>query len=147
MRRWTPSIRWKCDNGIRPEREGMALPPLSRFLDAERTFVEGARRQMKFETFSYLPPMTQEQVTKQVQYILDNGFVPIIEYTSKLDINNDYWGLWKLPLFDAKTTDEVLAEGEACKAANPGCYIKLNGYDVMKQQQRLSFVIYRPEGR
>ncbi|MFQ6020187.1 MAG: ribulose bisphosphate carboxylase small subunit, partial [Dehalococcoidia bacterium] len=30
---------------------------------------------MKLETFSYLPPMTQEQVTKQIQYILANGFV------------------------------------------------------------------------
>ena len=101
---------------------------------------------MKLETFSYLTPMTQEQVAKQIQYILDNGFVPSIEHTDRLVIDNDYWSMWKLPLFDAKTVEEVLAEIEACKAANPGCYVKLNGYDPIKLQgQRLSFVVYRPE--
>jgi ribulose-bisphosphate carboxylase small chain len=100
---------------------------------------------MKLETFSYLPPMTQEQVLKQIQYILDNGLIPSLEYTAKPDINSDYWAMWKLPLFDAKSPDDVLAEIEACKAANPGCYIKLNGYDNLKQQMRLSFVVYRPD--
>lgn len=100
---------------------------------------------MKLETFSYLPPMTREQVLKQIQDMLGRGLIPAIEYTDKPGPDQVYWTLWKLPLFGAKGAEEVLAEIEACKAANPGCYVKLNGYDSNRQGQVVSFVVYRPD--
>lgn len=100
---------------------------------------------MKLETFSYLPPMTQEQVSRQIRYILSKGLIPAIEYTCRPGADQVYWSLWKLPLFGAKGPEDVLAEIEACKAANPGCFVKLNGYDNVKQGQVVSFVVYRPE--
>ena len=100
---------------------------------------------MHVETFSYLPPMTTTQVEKQIQYILDNRWYPGIEYTDSPGPDNDYWSMWKLPLFEARTTAEVIAELEACKEANPDCFVKINGYDNIRQGQILSFVVYRPE--
>lgn len=100
---------------------------------------------MKLETFSYLPPMTQGQVSRQIRYILDKGLIPAIEFTDRPDIDQVYWGLWKLPLLGAKGPEDVLAEIEACKAANPGCYVRLNGYDNIKQGQVVSFVVYCPD--
>jgi ribulose-bisphosphate carboxylase small chain len=52
--------------------------------------------------------------------------------------------MWKLPLFEARAAEDVLAEIEACKAANAGSYIKLVGYDRRRQTQRVSFVVYQP---
>jgi ribulose bisphosphate carboxylase small subunit len=33
-------------------------------------------------TFSFLPPLTREQITAQVQYCLDQGWAVSIEYTT-----------------------------------------------------------------
>jgi len=99
---------------------------------------------MKTETFSYLPPLTREQIVKQVQYILKNRYIPGVEYTDSPGPANHYWSMWKLPLFAAGSVEEVLTELEACRAANPGCYVKLNGYDPIKQGQIVSFVVHRP---
>jgi ribulose-bisphosphate carboxylase small chain len=101
---------------------------------------------MKTETFSFLPPMTEAQVAKQIQYVLENGWIPNIEYTDQPGPTNTYWSFWRLPLFNARTSADVLAEIEACKAANPGCYVKINGYDNRRQGQVLSFVVYQPLG-
>ncbi len=100
---------------------------------------------MKLETFSYLPPLTQEQVLRQIRYILDKGLIPAIEYTDRPDPHQVYWSMWKLPLFGAKGPEDVLAEIEQCKQANPGCYVKLNGYDNIKQGQVVSFVVHHPD--
>lgn len=100
---------------------------------------------MHVETFSYLPPMTLAQIEKQIQYILDHNWYPGIEYTKTPGPENDYWSMWKLPLFEARTTGDVLAELEACKEANPGSFVKINGYDNIRQGQVLSFVVHRPD--
>ena len=100
---------------------------------------------MRLETFSYLPPLTREQLQRQVEHILARKLHPAVEYTDRPGAHNVYWRMWKLPLFGARTADEVLQELDTCRVANPGCYIKLNGYDPVRQGQVLSFVAYRPD--
>jgi hypothetical protein len=34
----------------------------------------------QFETFSYLPPLTSDQIGKQVDYIVENGWTPCLEF-------------------------------------------------------------------
>ena len=34
-----------------------------------------------FETFSYLPPMTDEEISKQVDYIIRQGWIPCLEFS------------------------------------------------------------------
>jgi ribulose-bisphosphate carboxylase small chain len=99
---------------------------------------------MKLETFSYLPALTTQQVTPQVQCLLQRGLVPAIEYVDKPTACDHYWTMWKLPLFDARAAEDVLAEIEACKAANLHRFIKLIGYDRRRQTQAMSFVVRRP---
>jgi ribulose-bisphosphate carboxylase small chain len=98
----------------------------------------------RLETFSYLPPLTDEQVTAQTGSILERGLIPAIEHTTEPGPRNTYWSLWKLPLFDARTPEAVLAEVEACARANPHAYVRLSGYDPKRQGQVASFVIRRP---
>ena len=64
-------------------------------------------------TFSYLPALTDEQIAAQTGSILRRGLIPTIEHTADPPPRNTYWGLWKLPLFDARAPEAVLAEGPA----------------------------------
>ncbi len=100
---------------------------------------------MHTETFSYLPPMTEDEIRKQVEYIIEKGYIPGIEYTFELHPKISYWHFWKLPFFIDRNADKVMEELAACKAKNPNAWIKVTGYDNKKQCQVLSFVVYRPE--
>ena len=100
---------------------------------------------MMLETFSYLPEMSAAQLTEQVRSILSRHLMVGIEYTARPDPYGHYWTMWKLPLFDTDDPAVVLAELEACRRANPGAYIKVNGYDPVRQGQVVSFVATQPE--
>jgi ribulose-bisphosphate carboxylase small chain len=34
-----------------------------------------------FETFSYLPPLSDDQIARQVDYIVNNGWTPCLEFS------------------------------------------------------------------
>jgi ribulose-bisphosphate carboxylase small chain len=98
----------------------------------------------RYETFSYLPPLSEEEIGKQIHYILDQKLIPAIEFTADPGPRNVFWSMWKLPLFEAETAATVLEEIEACAFAHPDSYIKLNGYDPKRQGQAASLVVRRP---
>jgi ribulose-bisphosphate carboxylase small chain len=93
---------------------------------------------------SYLADLDEQQLAKQVQYVLAEGFVPAIEYVRQPDPRDHYWSMWKLPLFEARTVADVLTEIEACKTAHPDSFIKLIGYDRQRQTQAVCLVVCRP---
>jgi len=97
----------------------------------------------KFETFSYLPPMSAEDVRKQVAYIVSRGWNPAIEHTEPQYLMDSYWYMWKLPMFGETDVDAILGEAEACHAANPDNHVRLVGYDNLRQSQGAAMVIYR----
>jgi ribulose-bisphosphate carboxylase small chain len=98
----------------------------------------------RLETFSYLPELTPDEVAAQLRSVLDRGLVVGIEYTDRPSAYDHYWTLWKLPLFDVDDPDVVLAELEDCRREHPGSYIRLNGYDSVRQGQVLAFVVHQP---
>ncbi len=99
----------------------------------------------KYETFSYLPPFTEEQIRDQIRYIIDRGWTCAVEYTEPERADSAYWHMWKLPLFGVTDVDEVLRELKACREAHPDCLVRLMGYDNLRQTQGLTLVVYRPE--
>jgi ribulose-bisphosphate carboxylase small chain len=99
---------------------------------------------MKLETFSYLPALSDRELAGQIAAILNRGLAVGIEYTAVPDPRDHYWTMWKLPLFGSADQATVLSELDACRQANPGAYIKINGYDRAKQGQVVSFVASRP---
>jgi ribulose-bisphosphate carboxylase small chain len=46
-----------------------------------------------------------------------------------------YWTLWKLPMFGCTDASLVLREIEECKKAYPGAYIRVLGFDNVRQVQ------------
>ncbi|MBW4664659.1 MAG: ribulose bisphosphate carboxylase small subunit [Chroococcus sp. CMT-3BRIN-NPC107] len=101
-------------------------------------------KERRFETLSYLPPLSDAQINRQVQYILTQGYFPAIEFNEVSDPTELYWTMWKLPLFNARTPEEVLSEVRACRAEYSNCYIRVVGFDNVKQCQILSFIVHKP---
>jgi ribulose-bisphosphate carboxylase small chain len=97
---------------------------------------------MKLGTFSYLPPMTPQQLRKQVEYILAHGWNPAIEHTEPGLAAGSYWSMWKLPLFGETSVERILAEAEACRRANPGHVVRLIGYDNVRQTLGTALVVH-----
>ncbi len=97
-------------------------------------------------TFSYLPDFTDEEISLQVQYCLDNDWPLSVEYTDDPHPRNIYWEMWGLPMFDLKDAAGVLEEINACRDAYPEHYIKLSAYDASlgRQSTALSFIVARP---
>ena len=116
-----------------------------------------------FETFSFLPALTNEQITKQVDFIVSNGYTPCLEfapadqaYVSSASairfgggasvnyFDNRYWTMWKLPMFGCTDGAQVLSEVSACTKAFPDSYIRLVAFDNQKQVQIAGFLVHRP---
>jgi ribulose-bisphosphate carboxylase small chain len=97
----------------------------------------------KFETFSYLPTFSDEQLRKQVQYIVNKGWNPSIEHTEPENASDTYWYMWKLPLFGESDVDVIIKELEACRAAHPNNHVRLLGLDNFAQCAGTSMVVYR----
>jgi ribulose-bisphosphate carboxylase small chain len=97
-------------------------------------------------TFSFLPDLTDEQITAQAQYCLDQGWALGIEYTDDPHPRNTYWDMWAMPMFDLKDAAGVVQELNACRKVHGGLYIRINAFDSTHgwETVRLSFIVNRP---
>lgn len=96
--------------------------------------------------FSFLPDLTDEQISKQVAYAISKNWSVNIEHTDDPHPRNSYWELWGLPLFDIQDPAAVMYEIASCRKAHPGVYIKVNAFDNTRgiESCSLSFIINRP---
>jgi ribulose-bisphosphate carboxylase small chain len=104
-------------------------------------------KERRFETLSYLPPLTDTQIVKQVQFILDSGCIPAIEFNKTSEPTEYYWTMWKLPLFNANVPQDVLGEVQQCRSEYGDHYIRVVAFDNIKQCQTHSFIVHKPTGR
>ena len=65
-------------------------------------------KERRYETLSYLPPLSDSQIAKQLQYILDQGYIPGVEFNETSAAEMRYWTMWKLPLFGARSVQEII---------------------------------------
>jgi len=97
-------------------------------------------------TFSFLPDLTDEQIERQIEYCLANGWSLGIEYTDDPHPRNSLWEMWNLPMFDVAEPKAILFEINACRKAFPNHYIKLiaNNSTRRRETVALSFIVNRP---
>ncbi|MBU4335767.1 MAG: ribulose bisphosphate carboxylase small subunit [Actinobacteria bacterium] len=97
--------------------------------------------------FSYLPPLTDEEIAAQVSYALAHGWPLSIEHTDDPHPRNVYWHLWGLPMFDLLEPDGVMAELAACRATFGQHYVRLLAYDssLGRQTTAMQILVQRPE--
>ncbi|CAK9137951.1 unnamed protein product [Ilex paraguariensis] len=109
----------------------------------------------KFETLSYLPPLSEESIAKEVDYMMKKGWIPCLEFDTVGHVHREnsmmpgyydgrYWTLWKLPMFGCSDSSQVLNEIQECKKEYPNAYIRCLAFDNIKQAQCMSFVIQKP---
>ena len=96
--------------------------------------------------FSLLPDLTNEQIKKQVEYAIKQGFAVGVEYTDDPHPRNCYWELWGLPLFDIPDAATIMYELAECRKAHPNTYIKINAFNNARSVEScsLSFIVQRP---
>ncbi|KAJ1433476.1 Ribulose bisphosphate carboxylase small chain, domain [Sesbania bispinosa] len=109
----------------------------------------------KFETLSYLPPLSDESIAKEVDYMLKKGWTPCLEFDEVGYIRREnsrmpgyydgrYWTLWKLPMFGCSDSSQVLKEIYECKKAYPNAYIRCLAFDNHRHMQSMAFLIQKP---
>ncbi|WP_214429811.1 ribulose-1,5-bisphosphate carboxylase small subunit [Escherichia coli] len=110
----------------------------------------------KFETLSYLPTLSTESLAKEINYLIIKGWIPCIEFSvgggyvtrdnhrSPGYYDGRYWTMWKLPMYGCTDPTQVLAEVEENKKEYPDAYIRIIGFDNVRQVQCISFIAYKP---
>ena len=96
--------------------------------------------------FSFLPDLTDAQISKQVEYCLAQGWAVSIEYTDDPHPRNTYWSMWGHPMFDLADPAGVIGELAECRAVHGGSYIRINAFDSKHgwETMRMSFLVNRP---
>ena len=97
--------------------------------------------------FSYLPPLTDDEIRMQVEYALNNDWPVSVEFTDDPHPRNVYWEMWGMPMFDQKDAAAILFEINECRTAYPNYYIRVNAFDrnLGRQTTAMSFIVNRPE--
>ncbi|KAK4479921.1 hypothetical protein RD792_012973 [Penstemon davidsonii] len=113
---------------------------------------------IKYETLSYLPDLTREQLLKQVEYLLREKLIPCLEFELEHGFvyrenarspgyyDGRYWTMWKLPMFGCTDPVQVLNELDEAIKAYPKAFIRIIGFNNVKQVQIISFIAYKPKG-
>jgi len=97
-------------------------------------------------SFSFLPDLSDEQVARQVEYALSQGWAVSIEHTDDPHPRNVYWEMWGLPMFDLKDAAGLVTELRECRKVFGDRYIKVNAFDSTLgfETMRMSFIVNRP---
>lgn len=96
--------------------------------------------------FSFLPDLTDAEISLQVDYGLRKGYAWSVEYTDDPHPRNTYWEMYGNPMFDLKDAAGVLCELGACRKAFPNHYIRLMAFDAVRgvESIAMSFIVNRP---
>ncbi|MEJ2687797.1 MAG: ribulose bisphosphate carboxylase small subunit [Gammaproteobacteria bacterium] len=96
--------------------------------------------------FSFLPDLTDEQITAQIKYALKNGWAVNVEFTDDPHPRNTYWEMWGMPMFDLRDPAGILYEVNECRKAYPDHYVRVTAFDSSRSWEtpRMSFIVNRP---
>ncbi len=97
--------------------------------------------------FSFLPDLTDEEITMQVEYGLKKGYAWSIEYTDDPHPRNTYWDMYGHPMFDLKDPAGLVADMRECRKVFPNHYIRLLAFDSTRGVETvvMSFIVNRPK--
>ncbi|MBN8261416.1 MAG: ribulose bisphosphate carboxylase small subunit [Xanthomonadales bacterium] len=96
--------------------------------------------------FSFLPDLTDAEITLQIEYGLRKGYAWSVEYTDDPHPRNTYWEMFGMPMFDLQDAAGVLMEVDNCRKTFPAHYIRLMAFDSTRgvESIAMSFIVNRP---
>jgi ribulose-bisphosphate carboxylase small chain len=109
---------------------------------------------MRFETFAFLPPLSQTQIEAQAIHALKKGYIPAIEFAENPNSADFYWRAW--PIQPAKINantgrPEPLSGGqvanqiESCARRHPFAFVRFSAYNPVTRQTEVSFIAKTPQ--
>lgn len=109
---------------------------------------------MRFETFAFLPPLSQTQIEAQALHALKQGWAPSIEFTENPNSADFYWRQWIIqPAKINATTGQPEAlsathlanQIESCARRHPYAFVRFSAYNPTTRQTALSFIAKTPQ--
>ena len=96
--------------------------------------------------FSFLPDLSDAEITLQIEYGLGKGYAWSVEYTDDPHPRNTYWEMYGNPMFDLHDAAGVLMELNHCRKTFPNHYIRLMAFDSTRgiESIAMSFIVNRP---
>jgi ribulose-bisphosphate carboxylase small chain len=96
--------------------------------------------------FSFLPDLTDAEITLQIEYGLKKGYAWSVEYTDDPHPRNTYWEMYGMPMFDLADAAGVMLELQACRKTFPNHYIRMMAFDSTRGVETIvmSFMVNRP---
>src|SRR3981081_3139275 len=79
--------------------------------------------------FSFLPELTDAEISLQNEYGLSRGYAWSIEYTDDPHPRNTYWEMVGMPMFGRKDAAGVVMELQNCRNGFRQHYIRLIAFD------------------
>jgi len=97
--------------------------------------------------FSFLPPLTDKQISAQLKYALKNGWAVGIEYTDDPHPRNTYWEMFGNPMFDLKDPAGILLEINNCRKTFPNHYVRVTAFNSIRgvESPTMSYIVNRPK--
>ena len=96
--------------------------------------------------FSFLPPLTDVQITAQINYALGKGWALSVECTDDPHPRNTYWEMFGAPMFDLKDAAGILMEVNNCRKTFPNHYIRVMAFSSVRgvESPTMSYIVNRP---
>ena len=96
--------------------------------------------------FSFLPDLTDAEISLQIEYGLNKGYAWSVEYTDDPHPRNTYWEMFGMPMFDLQDAAGVMLELKTCRKTFPNHYIRLMAFDSTRNIESIamSFIVNRP---
>ena len=96
--------------------------------------------------FSFLPALTDVQITAQIKYALSKGWALSVEYTDDPHPRNTYWEMYGAPMFDLKDPAGILMEVNNCRKTFPNHYIRVMAFSSVRgvESPTMSYIVNRP---
>ena len=97
---------------------------------------------------SYLPDLTDVQITRQIEYASKHGYAIGIEHTEDPHPRNPYWEMHGNPMFDLKDPAGIPLAINGCLKTFPSHYVRVTAFDSTQgvESVRMSFIVNRPAG-
>jgi ribulose-bisphosphate carboxylase small chain len=97
--------------------------------------------------FSFLPELSDAEISQQIDYGLGRGYAWSVEYTDDPHPRNTYWEMFGMPMFDLHDAAGVLFELNHCRKTFPNHYIRLMAFDATRgvESIAMSFIVNRPQ--
>ncbi len=97
--------------------------------------------------FSYLPELTDKQISAQIEYALGKNWAIGVEYTDDPHPRNTYWEMYGNPMFDLKDASAILTEINACRKTFPNHYVRVTAFDATQgvESVQMSYIVNRPK--